>query len=218
MKGFERPKTAQEAVLLEIRKRLLDGRLQPGQAIRPDAVGEELGMSAVPVREALRILEGEGQVRYRPHRGYLVTDLDLKDLREIYGIRELLETEAVRHAIPKISDSDLEEMREAIEEMESAGDDIFSLTTANRAFHFTLFEAAEMPHLTRIVTGLWDVSEPCHYRSRGFMRRENRDQVDAEHRRIMDAVAARDVERVVAELVAHQRHALAALETSLDSD
>lgn len=218
MKGFERPKTAQEAVLLELRKRLLDGRLQPGEAIRPDAVGEELGVSAVPVREALRILEGESQVRYRPHRGYLVTELDIKDLREIYGIRELLEAEAVRHAIGKLDKHDLEEMRSAMQEMESAGDDIFGLTTANRRFHFTIFEAADMPHLQRMITWLWDTSEPCHYRSPSFMRPENRAQVDAEHHGIMDAVTAGDVDKVISELREHRQHALAALEADDRAD
>jgi DNA-binding GntR family transcriptional regulator len=218
MTGFERPKTAQEAVLLEIRKRLLDGRLQPGQAIRPDAVGEELGMSAVPVREALRILEGEHQVRYRPHRGYLVTELDIKDLREIYAIRELLEAEAVRHALPNIDKSDLEEMQAAIEDMRSSDEDIFALTMANRQFHFTIFDAADMPHLLRMVTWLWDASEPCHYRSAGFMRLENREQIDKEHRQILEAVESGDVDKVIGELSAHRKHALAALETDVASD
>lgn len=218
MKGFERPKTAQEAVLLEIRKRLLDGRLRPGEAIRPDAVGEELGVSAVPVREALRILEGECQVRYRPHRGYLVTELDIKDLREIYGIRELLEAEAVRNAVPKLDDGHLEDMQSAIEEMESAGDDVFALTTANRQFHFTLFEAADMPHLQRMVTWLWDASEPCHYRSEGFMRPQNRLRIDAEHRDIMDAVRSRNVDKVIVELKSHRQNALAALEADLKTN
>ncbi|MGI9232954.1 MAG: GntR family transcriptional regulator [Woeseiaceae bacterium] len=214
MKNFEPPKTAQEAVLLEIRKRLLDGRLSPGEAIRPDAFGEELGVSAVPVREALRILEGEQQVRYRPHRGYLVTELDIRDLREIYAIRELLEAEAVRHAVPKLKEEHLEEMRSAMQEMETVGEDVFSLTTANRRFHFTLLEAAEMPHLQRMITWLWDASEPCHYRSAGFMRPDNRARVDTEHHQIMDAVAAGDVDAVIEELSAHRQHALAALEAT----
>lgn len=218
MKSFEPPKTAQEAVLLEIRKRLLDGRLSPGEAIRPDAFGEELGVSAVPVREALRILEGEQQVRYRPHRGYLVTELDIRDLREIYAIRELLEPEAVRHSVPRLTDDDLAEMRSAMHEMETVGEDVFALTTANRRFHFTLLEAAEMPHLQRMITWLWDASEPCHYRSSGFMRPDNRTRVDAEHHEIMNAVTARDVDKVIAELSEHRQHALAALEVSLDSE
>ena len=212
MKGFQRPKTAQEAVLVEIRERLLDGRLKPGEAIRPDVIGDELGVSAVPVREALRILEGEGQVHYRPHRGYLVTELGIEDLKEIYRIRELLEAEAVRRAVPQFGDKDLERMRAALEEMESAGDDIVRLTTANRQFHFTLLEAARMPHLNRMVTWLWDVSEPCHYRSPHFMRAENRVRIDKEHRKIIDAVAAGDVERIIEELSEHRQHAFATLE------
>ncbi len=213
MTAFVRPKTAQEAVLAELRQRLLDGRLRPSSAIRPDAIGSELGVSAVPVREALRILEGEGQVSYRPHRGYLVTELDVVDLKEIYRIRELLEAEAVRHAVAELQPEDLERMRDAIGEMERVEEDIVGLTAANRRFHFTLLEAAQMPHLNRVIRGLWDSSDP--YRSLYFMRSENRQRVYEEHRRILDAVEAGDVDRIIEELTVHRRHAVAEFESGL---
>lgn len=211
--GFERPKTAQEAVLSEIRQRLLDGRLRPSSAIRPDALGSELGVSAVPVREALRILEGEGQVSYRPHRGYLVAELDIGDLREIYRIRDLLEAEAVRGAVGELQPEDIERMRDAMLEMESVESDIVGLTAANRRFHFTLLEAAQMPHLNRLIRGLWDSSDP--YRSHYFMRPQNRKRVYEEHRRILDAVEAGDADRIIEELAVHRQNAVAEFETGL---
>ena len=211
MTTFERPKTAQEAVLLEIRQRLVDGRLPPGSAVRPDAIGDELGVSAVPVREALRILEGEGQVSYRPHRGYLVSEFDHHDLEEIYRIRELLEAEAVRAAIPLLDDEDLQRMRVELDVMEAAGNDILELMAAKRRFHFTLFEASEMPHVTRILRVLWDSSDA--YRSLLFMQPKNRDAVHEKHSRLMELVAARDVEGTIAELDEHRRNAVAELES-----
>lgn len=209
MTTFERPKTAQEAVLLEIRQRMLDGRLKPGEAIRPDAVGAELGVSAVPVREALRILEGEGHVKARPHKGYVITELNLGDLNEIYRIRGLLEDEATRQAIPKLDAETVTRLRAIVAEMADVGDNVTELTTINRRFHFALFEAAEMPHLLRILRTLWDSSD--RYRIRYLMAPENRELVHEQHRRIMDAIAEGDTERVIEEKALHRNHAIRAL-------
>ena len=209
MSSFERPKTAQEAVLAEIREQLLDGRLPPGESIRPDALGDELGVSAVPVREALRILEGEGHVHYRPHRGYVVATLDVDDLTQIYRIRELLETEAVRRAIPRLQGDTVARLREIVHEMDEVQDDVISLTAVNRRFHFTLFEAAGMPQLVRVLRILWDSSD--RYRVQYLMSPENRRLVHDQHRRMMQAVADRDVETFIDESHKHRAHAIAAL-------
>ena len=209
MSSFERPKTAQEAVLAEIRQQLLDGRLAPGVSVRPDALGEELGVSAVPVREALRILEGEGHVHYRPHRGYVVATLDVDDLIEIYRIRELLETEAVRRAVPRLRVDTVARLREIVHEMDEVQDDVLSLTAVNRRFHFTVFEAAEMPQLVRVLRVLWDSSD--RYRLRYLMSPENRRLVHDQHQRMMQAVADRDVEAFIDESHQHRAHAIAAL-------
>lgn len=209
MSSFERPKTAQEAVLAEIRQQLLDGRLAPGESIRPDALGEELGVSAVPVREALRILEGEGHVHYRPHRGYVVATLDMDDLIDIYRIRELLETEAVSRAIPRLGADTVVRLREIVHDMDEVQEDVISLTAVNRRFHFTVFEAAEMPQLVRVLRILWDSSD--RYRVRYLMSPENRRLVHDQHHRMMRAVAARDVDTFLDESHMHRAHAIAAL-------
>ena len=216
MTSFTRPKTAQEAVLAEIRQQLLDGRLGPGVAIRPDALGEELGVSAVPVREALRILEGEGHVDYRPHRGYVVAALDVDDIIEIYRIRELLETEAVREAIPRLAADDIARLREITAEMDEAHNDVLKLTAVNRRFHFTVFEAARMPQLVRVLRILWDSSD--RYRLRYLMSPENRQLVHEQHRRMMQALADGDVESFVAESRMHRAHATKALAEALSTD
>ncbi len=209
MSSFERPKTAQEAVLAEIRQQLLDGRLAPGESIRPDALGEELGVSAVPVREALRILEGEGHVHYRPHRGYVVATLDMDDLIDIYRIRELLETEAVSRAIPRLEADTVVRLREIVHEMDEVQEEVISLTAVNRRFHFTVFEAASMPQLVRVLRILWDSSD--RYRVRYLMSPENRRLVHDQHHRMMQAVANRDVDTFLDESHMHRAHAIAAL-------
>lgn len=209
MNSFKRPKTAQEAVLLEIRQRLRDRRLSPGSAIRPDAIGAELGVSAVPVREALRILEGEGHVEYRPHRGYMVAELDIDDLTEIYRIRELLENEAVRGAAGALGPDHLAELHGLIAEMAEVDDDVTALTAVNRRFHFTVFEAAGMPQTLRVLRILWDASD--RYRSRYLSRPENRQLALEQHQRIVAGLTAGDLDKVIEEMRLHREQAVAAL-------
>jgi DNA-binding GntR family transcriptional regulator len=193
----KRPPTAQEFVLDELRRLILTGEMAPGEPIRQDALAERLGVSRVPLREALRTLEGEGQVIYRPHRGYHVADLSLADLLEVYRIRELLETEATLTAIPRLTGEDIDRLEQAeldIEQAAQAGD-IVGMAAANRQFHFTVLEASGMPRLTRLVRVLWDATDA--YRSLYYSDNANRERVHREHTAIIDAVRTRDAIEVV---------------------
>ncbi|MGE5226291.1 MAG: GntR family transcriptional regulator [Planctomycetaceae bacterium] len=212
---FARPKTTQEQVLEELRGRILTGAIRPGDPIRPDQLAAELGVSRVPVREALKILEGEGQVRYRAHHGYVLTELDLGDLREIYRARQLLEDEAARAALPRLSAEDLARMRALCDEMERLGtDDAAAMAVVNRRFHFVLLEASQMPHLLHHIRLLWNTSD--HYRSEYYLDDAHRRAVHDEHRRIVHAAAADDAEALIGALDEHRDHAIEGLRTTLE--
>jgi DNA-binding GntR family transcriptional regulator len=214
---FRRPPTAQEAVLGELRRAILERELAPGAQILQDRIAEQLGVSRVPVREALKMLEGEGQVSYAPHRGYFVTELDAAELMEVYQIRDILEAEAVTRALPHLGDDDYERMEEAVDDMEAAeGDgDIVALTAANRRFHFALMEPCGMPRLLRIIRQLWDSTDP--YRSVYFGHEQHRKTVRQEHRAILGAVRNRNADELVRELTEHRLHAVESLRTILDA-
>jgi DNA-binding GntR family transcriptional regulator len=209
-----RPLTTQEHVLAELRRRILTGEVRPGEAIRAEQVAAELDVSRVPVREALKILEGEGQVAYRPHHGHTLAELDLGDLREIYRIRQLLEDEAARAALPLLTDEDLEAMRDVIAVMEGLGDDVAAMAVANRRFHMTLLEASGMPHLLHHVGLLWNASD--HYRSVYYLDDAHRREVHADHRRIVEACEARDEAALIAALDDHRDHAIEGLRSTLE--
>ena len=213
-----RPPTAQESVLAQLRRVIASGQLRPGEQVRQDALAERFGVSRVPLREALKILEGEGQVTYRPHRGYFVAELDLADLREVYRIRDLLETEAVHVAAGQITQEQLAEAERALLDVEAAAaaSDLAAMTDGNRRFHFTLIEAAHMPRLSRLVRILWDATDA--YRSRYYAEASHRAAVVDEHRDILDAMRAGDAETAGAILRAHRERAVAALEVQLASD
>lgn len=86
----KRPLTAQEAVAAEIKRAILGGDMLPSVQIFRDELAAEFGVSRVPVRDALRLLQGEGIVDYAPRVGYHVTQLDVEELLEIQSVREIL--------------------------------------------------------------------------------------------------------------------------------
>ncbi|TMR97973.1 GntR family transcriptional regulator [Nonomuraea basaltis] len=210
-----RPPTAQQFVLAELRRAITTGRLRPGAPIRQDALAEELQVSRVPLREALKTLEGEGLVTYKAHKGYCVATLSLDDLREVYRIRELLEEEAVRRAVARLTDADLDRLEAAQDEVEqaSAAGDVLAMATANRLFHMTLFDCAGMPRLARLIRTLWDTTDA--YRSMYYGDAGNRERVVKEHRATLDALRRRAAEDAVATLNVHRAHAVAELESVL---
>src|SRR5690606_4147495 len=99
--------TAQERMLEALRTEVLTGALQPGEQVVQELIAEQHGVSRVPVREALQTLTSEGLITHLPHRGYFVTELSVPDLLEVYRLRELLETQALRTGIPVLTDTDV---------------------------------------------------------------------------------------------------------------
>ena len=130
----QRPPTAQEYVLQRLRQAIISRELRPGAAIRQELLAEKYGTSRVPLREALKILEGEGHVTYIPHRGYFVADLSVSDLREVYIIRDLLETEALTRAVEYVTEQSLAHFTETLTAMShaSTSGDLATLSTLNQ--------------------------------------------------------------------------------------
>ncbi|MBG6216877.1 DNA-binding GntR family transcriptional regulator [Arthrobacter sp. CAN_A6] len=213
-----RPPTAQAFVLAELRRAIIAGEFLPGQPLRQDALAERFGVSRVPLREAFKILESEGQVHYEPHRGHKVATLSLTDLLEVYRIRQLLEAEATRVALAGNPDSSvLENLETAAREVEtaSAAGDLLKMTEANRRFHFVLVEAAGMPRLERMIKILWDSTDA--YRFVYYGAEANRSRVEHEHALIIEAFAERDADKLIRRLDEHREHAIEALRTFLDA-
>lgn len=210
-----RPPTAEQFVLAEVRDAITSGRLKPGYPIRQDALAAQLGVSRVPLREALKTLVGEGLVGYQAHRGYFVETLSLADLREAYRIRELLETEAVQRASARLVAADLSRLDEIQAEVEraAAAADVLAMAAANRRFHMELYELSGMPRLVRMIRSVWDATDA--YRSVYYAEAANRTRAIAEHRRTLRLLRRHDVVAAVRVLDTHRSHAVRALEKTL---
>jgi DNA-binding GntR family transcriptional regulator len=212
------PGTTQEHAVEWLRRAIVAGELRPGQRVAQEDVAERIGVSVAPVREALRVLEQEGQVTYRPRRGYFVTELRISDLEEIYALRAMLESHAARHALPAIDEDALDRIVVASMECAEAAlaGDVAGELTANRRFHFAILEAAGQPQALRLIRLLWESTEA--YRALYYNSRDERAAAVDAHERIIEAIRNRDAERLVAELDAHRERALDVLRGILRED
>ena len=206
------PGTTAQHALDGLRHAIVSGELVPGQRVNQEDVAEMLGVSIAPVREALRVLEQEGQVTYRPRRGYLVTELRTEDLQEIYALREVLEERAARQALPALGADDLQRIAAAADECVAAAErgDVAAELEANRRFHFGLLESPAQPHTMRVIRLLWDSTEA--YRALYYNSPEERRRAGESHARILEAIRAGNADRLVVELNAHRSRALEVLE------
>ncbi len=205
------PATAQQHAVESLRAMIVAGELRPGQRVNQDHVAELVGLSVAPLREALRVLEQEGQVTYRPRRGYFVTELRAEDLQEIYELRALLEERAARHTLPSLDDDAFERISLAARDCydAAAADDVIAELEANRRFHFAILASPDQPQTMRLIRLLWESTEA--YRAMYYNSpAERRNSIEA-HDRILAAIRAGDADRLVAELDAHRARALEVL-------
>ncbi len=203
--------TAQEQVLREVRQLIANGTLKAGQQVKQDTLSAQLGVSRVPLREALKVLEGEGQVVYHPHRGYFVAELSVSDLVEVYRIRALLEEEALSVAIPQMTDEDVDYISDLADEVRVASStaDVAAISAANRRFHFAMFDCSSMPRLVRIIRTLWDSTDA--YRSVYMASSINLEHMNAEHDEMIAALRQRDVARSIQLQAEHRENSVTAV-------
>lgn len=206
IKRIRRP-TTQQTVVEALRQAILVGHFKPGEHLRQDAIAEQMGVSRVPVREALNVLRAEGQLDYSPHRGYRVRRLSHDEVEEINVIREMLEGEAIRRAIVQIDEAvlgHLNELNRQLRETHDAGD-LTTFTELNHEFHFLLFSQCHLPRLLQMIEGLWGVANG--YRSGVFSNSANRERMLKEHDALIDACRKRDAERAVEIMKGHRNSA-----------
>lgn len=205
------PPTAEARATEALRGAILAGSLRPGQRVNQEEWSARIGVSPIPVREALRSLAGEGLLTYRPRRGYVVTELSLAELEEVYALRRMLETDALLRGVPLAGQADvaaLETAAEACARAAAAGDVAVQLR-ANRAFHDVLHALAGSRQLRRLIDLLWDSTEA--YRALYYALPGESSEADRAHRSLVAAVAARDASAAIAAQDAHRERALTRL-------
>jgi DNA-binding GntR family transcriptional regulator len=180
-----------------LREEIVASRLPPGTELQEVALSQELGVSRGPIREALGRLAAEGLVTVRPRRGAVVRALSANEFLEAYQVREALEVMAVRLAVPRLSTEDVAAIQGLIDEMETRAeaDDTEGFFETNTAFHLTFFDVAGnrmLAELYQKLRGQIDRHRPLSLELRGNLQRSI-----TEHKAILRAAKAGDVERAV---------------------
>lgn len=196
----------QPQVLDDLRRAILDGDEPPGTVIPIDAVAQFFGVSQIPVREALKILTGEGLVEHRPHVGYSVAKLRFEEFCELYDVRQALETSALRAAVQLATVDDdrrVGAIHAALAEATGRGDER-AYHLQSRRFHMALIAPAGMHRLLRMYESAWNITEPARPMAR--VSAGGRHQLYDDHDRMIDAFVARDTDRLIQESTRHYRH------------
>jgi DNA-binding GntR family transcriptional regulator len=189
--------TAQDLVLGSMREAILTAALPPGTRLRQEKLAELFGTSRIPVREALRALEYEGLVSSLPRRGFTVTELDADDIEEVYDLRILLESHAVRLAVPLITDEDLQGLAELYRAMVAAtsGDDQLA---ARERFYSRLYAITGRPRLVGLIARL-------RQEIARSLRWPTLQHAPEHHERFFEAIKAGDADGAAAQLASHYR-------------
>ena len=152
----ETRRTLGGTVTSRLRDLIVTGQLEAGTQLPLRELAARLGVSVMPVREALRSLESEGLVVVEPHRGASVARLSVEDVEELYALRGALEGLAARLAAPRLTVADQNALSKLFARMErdEAQGDLNGFVRDDRAFHIRLYEAAGRPRLVEHIQDL----------------------------------------------------------------
>lgn len=203
---------APEQVTQRLREAIATGVLRPGERLNQADLAERLGVSRMPVREALRRLEAEGLVTMQPYKGAVVAGISAQELQEIYEMRIALEVLALKRALPRMDDDHLGDMKDLLRAMDRESD-TGEWVALNRQFHDLLYACADRPLLL-------DTVENLRVKSDRFLRlfatqRDRTSHAQEEHWAIFHACRQGDVDAASRLLQGHLQSTVTSLSESL---
>ncbi len=195
-KGPEVP-TLPEFVYGKIREKIFSGEFEQGMPLRQEKIAKILGVSRLPVREALTRLEVEGIVTLRPRQGFIVAQLRIEDIGEIFDLRAVLEEQAAFIATTMRTEQDVADIRAIVEEMEKirpgSNRDLVDFSTLNRTFHERLFAISKREMTCNLLNTLQNSAE--RYVRMGARLVSDLTEAHKEHRAIFEAFAQGDAKK-----------------------
>ena len=206
-----------DAVRDHIRDGIAEGRYLPGERLREGAIAEVLKVSRTPIREAMRILESEGLIVMQPWKGITVATLTRKQVSDFYSYRETIEGLAAEMAARVVTDQDIERLDNILVQLENKPEQTGSeLGKANESFHQMIFDISGSTFLKQslavINTAKILIWKPVH------RSHERWDSAQQEHRKLFNALRARDPIAAQKAAKEHVRRAAMTRITAIVSD
>ena len=204
-----RRKTALQMVRDTLRVAILSGQMPGGTRLVQAEIAASLDVSTTPVREALIQLASEGLIQFDAHRGAVVHEIDLDELREIYEIRSALEQIAVRRAAANIDDELLDRATELVEVMENTGEPA-DWVQRNWDFHTVVGQGAGSKRLASVIKTVQNSSSMYVAHSVKLVPERMR-EANVEHRNLLDALRNRDGDLAADIMREHLTHTITAV-------
>ncbi|MBD9406678.1 MULTISPECIES: GntR family transcriptional regulator [unclassified Acidovorax] len=195
------PRALYEEVAEQLRQRIFRRELEPGSWIDELKIAEEFGISRTPLREALKVLAAEGLVTMKVRRGAYVTEMSEKDLRDVYHLLSLLESDAAGVVAEHATEAQLKTLQDLHAELEAAVADREKFFAVNERFHMCLLEMADNRWRSQMVADLRKVMKLNRHNSL-FKQGRIEDSL-GEHRAILAAMVGRDAKGTVKAMQAH---------------
>ncbi|MGX9145690.1 GntR family transcriptional regulator [Mesorhizobium sp. 128a] len=211
MVGFaemQRPQTVAEQVANVLREAIVDGSLADGTALRQDELALRFGFSRMPIRDALRQLEAEGIVQIHPTKGAHVACMDATEIREIFALRDLLESQALNLSVPVLGSEKLDEAAQVLARID-AEPDVTRWGVLNRTFHLALYSACGNARLLGLIEAHHNAAD--RYVRMLLSSLDYRGVSQAEHRELLAACRKRDAAEAVRVLKKHLRDGMETL-------
>ena len=198
-----RRQTVASMTVEALRERILRGDFPDGEPLRQDALADELGVSRIPVREALRQLEAEGLVSFSPHRGAVVSTLSLDEIDELFELRADIESDLLRRSIPRMTDEQFDRATEVLDAFEDAlaAGEASRWGPLNWHFHAALYAPAQRNFTMGVLQKLHQHSD--RYFRMQVLLAGGGHSASQEHRAIAAAVRKRDVKTATQLMRAH---------------
>ncbi|KQU04067.1 GntR family transcriptional regulator [Rhodococcus sp. Leaf7] len=198
---IDAPGGSQSVILDELRRVVMSGDAPPGTPIPLGEVAELFGVSRIPVRESLKTLIGEGLVDHRPNAGYTVAQLTSAELREMYIVREVLETAALAASAQTATEQDHALAVAVDAELRGSIDDPSKYHRLSREFHMALARPSGMGRLLHMLAAAWNITEPLQ--PMVHVAGADRAALHADHQDMLDAFVARDTPALLAAASRH---------------
>ncbi len=206
------PRALYEEVAELLRQRIFQRELEPGSWIDEMKIAEDYGISRTPLREALKVLAAEGLVTMKVRRGAYVTEVNEKDLTDVYHLLSLLESDAAGVVAAKATPEQLQELQALHDDLEATARtepaDRERFFEINERFHMRLLEIADNRWRNQMVADLRKVMKLNRHHS--LLKSGRIAESLAEHRAIMAALQARDGAEATRSMLAHFHHGLQA--------
>lgn len=190
MASFERPTLVRDGVYAHLRRAVLDGELAPGERLGEAELGERLGVSRTPIREAIMRLTQEGLLVAEANKGVRVRTVSAAEARDTYVVREELDGLAAALAAQAHTANDAEMLRAALGALNTApGGDYRAQTRLDLAFHQAVTLAAHNAALAELARGLEQRVALIKHQTRTYNAHPD---TGAQHAAILEAILARD--------------------------